>query len=124
MSMTCRRAGRVARVARVARVCLPVAAAALLVGAPGAGAATADCAAPHWVTAFAFSPSDATAATPLAASTLRIKVYPHLAGTAVRVHLTNRYGSGPVVVGAATVGVQQSGAALVCGRCASGAVRG
>jgi lysophospholipase L1-like esterase len=66
----------------------------------------------HWVGSWSASPSDASLTQPLARQTLRMVVAPHLAGTTVRVRLSNRFGTGPVTLGPVTLGRVSSGAAL------------
>jgi hypothetical protein len=68
----------------------------------------------HWVGSWSASPSDASPLQPtLVDQTLRMIVAPHLGGSVLRVHLSNRFGGLPVTLGPVTVGVQSSGASLV-----------
>ena len=62
-----------------------------------------------WVAAWTVPPSDAQAEGNLDSETLRNQIYPHQGGGLVRLHLTNRFGSGPVTVGAVSLGKQLSG---------------
>ena len=97
---------------------LVAAVAMLLAVSHSAGGATgsATSCATHWVGSWSASPSDANALAPtLLDQTLRMIVAPHLGGTVLRVHLSNRFGALPVTLGPVTVGVQSSGASLVPG---------
>ncbi|MFE3187451.1 GDSL-type esterase/lipase family protein [Nocardia sp. NPDC059240] len=103
-------------------------AATLRLGLPGLGvgpaAAEADsapeCGGSHWVGSWAAAPSDwlglaDPALVPqvsIADQTYRIVVTPHLGGSTLRIHLTNRYRPLPLTIGAVTVGVQTSGAGV------------
>lgn len=84
-------------------------------------AEAAGCTSQHWVASWAASPSDAS--TPIDATgvvipsatteeTLRMIITPHLSGSTMRVHLSNRFGSGSAKFGAVTVGTQTSGASV------------
>ncbi|HET9731192.1 MAG TPA: GDSL-type esterase/lipase family protein [Acidimicrobiales bacterium] len=84
---------------------------ALLVS--GTGAARATSPAGRWVASWAASPSDGSFPTdaallPVPAAiydqTARMVVTPHLGGSVLRVHLSNRFGSAPVTFGRVTVG--------------------
>ncbi|WP_280272972.1 GDSL-type esterase/lipase family protein [Nocardia wallacei] len=79
------------------------------------------CGGQHFVASWTGSPTDAV--TPLDASggpiplavddqTFRMVVTPHLGGSQLRVHLTNRFGVTPVTFDKVTIGNQVSGAAL------------
>ncbi len=70
-------------------------------------------AAEHWVASWTASPSDASAPVDAALlpvphmlddQTLRMVVTPHLGGDALRVHLSNRFGSTPLNFGHVTIG--------------------
>ncbi|HWF73474.1 MAG TPA: GDSL-type esterase/lipase family protein [Solirubrobacteraceae bacterium] len=74
---------------------------------PAATACTA-----HWVGSWATSPSGVSLTQRLADQTVRSIIAPHLAGSTLRVRLTNRYGLAPVTLGPVTVGGRGSGAAL------------
>jgi lysophospholipase L1-like esterase len=83
----------------------------------GSGACTAN----HWVASWAASPTDSltpidAAGLPvpgaLADQTLRMIITPHLGGAELRVHLSNRFGSGATTIGHVTVGIQTDGAAM------------
>jgi lysophospholipase L1-like esterase len=87
------------------------AACALGLSVPGALAATPSCA-NHWVGSWSAAPSDGSLTQQLANQTLRMIVAPHLAGTTVRVRLSNRFGAEAVTLGPATVGQVSAGAAL------------
>jgi lysophospholipase L1-like esterase len=77
------------------------------------------CAADHWVASWAASPTDSltpidAALLPvppeLADQTMRMIITPHLGGSELRIHLSNRFGSSVSTFGDVTVGVQASGA--------------
>lgn len=87
------------------------------------------CTGEHWVAAWTAPPqssslgrpddaelglADGTART-FADQTLRMFVAPHVAGGGLRVHLSNRFGTGPVTIGAATIGLRASGSSLAPG---------
>ena len=91
-----------------------LAAALLVLGLAPARSAAAACR-QHWVGSWAASPSDGSLSRLLVNQTLRMIVSPHLAGSTLRVHLSNRFGALPVTLGPVTVGVRSSGAALVAG---------
>ncbi|WP_051499175.1 GDSL-type esterase/lipase family protein [Nocardia sp. BMG51109] len=80
-----------------------------------------DCGGTHFVAAWTGSPTDAV--TPLDATggpvplavddqTFRMVVTPHLGGSQLRVHLTNRFGLAPVTFDNVSIGNQVSGAAV------------
>lgn len=69
----------------------------------------------HWVGSWAASPSGDSVTQSLADQTVRMIVAPHLGGRTLRVHLTNRYGAGPVRLGPVTIGVAGLGASLRSG---------
>jgi lysophospholipase L1-like esterase len=91
-----------------------VVAAALALGFAPAPSSAASCS-EHWVGSWAASPSDGSLLQLLTSQTLRMIVAPHLAGSSLRVHLSNRFGLLPVTLGPVTVGVRSSGAGLVPG---------
>ena len=71
-----------------------------------------------WVTTWAASPMQASPATAMSAGgfnnqTLREIIYPSAGGSRVRVRLSNVFGTQPLVIGAASIGVQLSGANVV-----------
>lgn len=73
-----------------------------------------------WVTTWAASPMQASVGNPLSLGgfdnqTLREVVYPSAGGDQVRVRLSNLFGTQPLVVGSASVGVELSGASVVPG---------
>lgn len=96
------------------------------VAAPSTLAASG-CPAPKWVGTWASVPSDASAGSdiadlfsasgdfkqPVNNSTVRAVLTPSMAGSTVRVHLSNRYGAVPVTFGHTTIAHKGSGAALV-----------
>lgn len=88
--------------------------------APASTAAPAACGT-HFVASWLASPTDAI--TPVDASggpipvevtdqTFRMIITPHLGGSEVRIHLTNRFGLTPVTFGRVSVAVQSSGATV------------
>lgn len=86
-------------------------------GRAGTGTPAADAAercAPDWVTAWQASPQ-AASGTWLGGRTLRMLVYPTATGSEVRVRLSNRYGSAPLVVGAVAAARSAGSAAVVPG---------
>jgi lysophospholipase L1-like esterase len=89
---------------------------ALAPAAPAGAAATPACGEPHWVGAWAASPSNgASVPAALSDQTARMIVNPTFGGERARVHLSNRFGSGPVTLAAVAIGVQEAGPALVAG---------
>ncbi len=106
----------------VAAVITLAIAASVVTGATSATAQPGDqhCDRERFVAAWTASPTDSL--TPLDASggpvplavddqTFRMVVTPHLGGEQLRLHLTNRFGQGPVTFGEVTVGEQTDGAA-------------
>jgi lysophospholipase L1-like esterase len=77
--------------------------------------AAADRCGPAWVTAWEASPQAVPPTQPLAGRTLRMIVRPQVTGSELRVRLSNRFGSGPLPLGAVTVAQAAAGAALVPG---------
>lgn len=72
----------------------------------------------HWVGSWTASPTDALFPTDagglpvpevLGDQTLRMVITPHLGGSTLRVHLSNRFGHAPVNFGRVTVGIASSG---------------
>jgi lysophospholipase L1-like esterase len=110
------------------RAAVAIAAAALAVAAPAASAATS-CSTARWVGAWAASPSDSSRGSDISDlfdpsgnlksttrnETTRAILTPSLGGSEVRVHLSNRFGDGPVTFARATVARRREGAALVPG---------
>jgi lysophospholipase L1-like esterase len=107
-----------------------VAALVLLLVVPSVSGAAA-CSAPRWLGAWEAPPSDASQGTsiedqfapseevtpgdkklPVSDATVRAVLTPTFGGSTVRVHLSNRFGSGPVTFMRVTIGKQSSGAAL------------
>lgn len=103
-----------------------VALAAVVVMAPGfllvspgvMASATTSPGADHWVASWTASPSDSgtpfdAAGLPvpqvLADQTVRMIVTPHLAGSVLRIHLSNRFGTAPAQFGQVTVGLDGDG---------------
>ncbi|MCL9758166.1 GDSL-type esterase/lipase family protein [Frankia sp. AiPa1] len=79
------------------------------------------CPSPRWVAAWAASPTDGKV--PFDASlgllpnqlnnqTIRMVITPHLGGSSIRVHLSNRFGSAPVTFTHVTIAPQGEGAAI------------
>jgi lysophospholipase L1-like esterase len=69
----------------------------------------------HWVGSWEASPSGVSVTQPLADQTLRMIIAPHLGGSTLRIHLSNRYGAAPVTLGPVTVGLEGAGASLLDG---------
>jgi lysophospholipase L1-like esterase len=89
-------------------------------GVPGAAAAAAGTA-PHWVASWAASPSDEVWPVDptfdpipivLVGQTIRDVITPHLGGSELRIHLSNRFGTAPTTFGHVTVGLRTSGAGV------------
>lgn len=68
----------------------------------------------HWVGSWIASPSDG-AGQRFSDQTLRMILTPHLAGSTLRVHLSNRFGSQPVTFDRVTIAGRRSGASLIPG---------
>jgi lysophospholipase L1-like esterase len=88
---------------------------------PGPPPASGACGGPHWVASWGAAQSDAAIGfdatfAPLPASyehrTIRNVISPHLAGSRIRVHVTNRYNTAPVTFGRVTVGVSDANGAV------------
>lgn len=103
--------------------------AAALLGTVGLGSGTSlaaakagyGCAGSRWVASWAASPTDSQVPldatgllTPqiLTNQSLRMVVTPHLGGSSIRIHLSNRFGGSAVTFGRVTVGKQTSGPAV------------
>ena len=73
----------------------------------------------RWVAAWAASPQTASSRSQFVAGfedrTIRDIVFSTLAGSRMRVRLSNAFGSGPLEIGRVSVGVQESGAGLLAG---------
>ena len=86
---------------------------------PGVGTAhrtaQADGCGPAWAAAWQASPQAVVPAQPLAGRTLRMIVRSQVAGSQVRVRLSNRFGTAPLPLGAVSVARAATGAALVPG---------
>jgi lysophospholipase L1-like esterase len=80
--------------------------------APAAYSAVPSCSGRHWVASWYAAPSDALLSQPPIEQTFRIQVSPLRGGTVARFRFSNRFGSGPVTFGDATVGRQLKGAAI------------
>ena len=115
---------------RSSRFCGALGAFVLLLLVPAVADASV-CSAPRWLGAWEAPPSDASQGTsiedqfapseestpgdkklPVSDSTVRAMLTPTFGGSTVRVHLSNRFGSGPVNFTRVTIGKQSSGAAL------------
>lgn len=90
-----------------------LAAAGALLAAGGSGSAEPRPPAAEWVGSWSATP--VVGSTAFADRTLREIVHPSLGGSAVRIRLTNAFGADGVLVDHVTVGVRDSGAALVAG---------
>lgn len=73
---------------------------------PAAYSALPSCSGRHWVASWYAAPSDALLSQPPIEQTFRIQVSPLRGGTVARFRFSNRFGSGPVTFGDATVGKQ------------------
>jgi lysophospholipase L1-like esterase len=69
----------------------------------------------HWVSTWNASPQAAWHPVALDGQTLRQIVHVSIGGTRVRVRLSNAYGAGSLVIGAARVGLRDAGASIVPG---------
>ena len=69
----------------------------------------------HWVATWSASPQRAGAPIQLQAQTLRQIVHTSLGGSAVRVRISNAYGTTGLVIGAAHVALSAGGASIVSG---------
>ncbi|MDQ1458489.1 MAG: hypothetical protein QOH28_4109 [Actinomycetota bacterium] len=112
-------------VRRLTALLITVAACALAL-APGASAAATSCAQPQWVAAWAGVPSDASPGTDISDlfspsgdvkgtvsnATVRAMLTPTFGGSSVRVHLSNRFGTGPVTFTKTAIAKQAEGAAI------------
>jgi lysophospholipase L1-like esterase len=96
-----------------AAILLPGAKAGAAAG-PQASAAASACVSTHWVGTWAADPSDG-AGQSFDNQTVRVVVTPHYAGTELRIHLSNRFGSSPVTFGTASVGRRAAGGGVVGG---------
>ena len=93
------------------------------------GSTTTACEGDHWIAAWIAAPQSSSlgraddvdfgladgAARTFHDQSLRMIVTPHVAGSAVRVHVGNRYGITALAVDAITIGVRDTGAAMVPG---------
>jgi lysophospholipase L1-like esterase len=92
-----------------------LAAAGTTSAAPAArGQSTPACGTAHWVATWTADPSGALGGG-FADQTLRIILTPHLGGSELRVHLSNRFGTKPVAFAQASVARRLAGAAVVAG---------
>jgi lysophospholipase L1-like esterase len=73
---------------------------------PAAYSAVPSCGSRHWVSGWYAAPSDALLSQPPLEQTFRIQVSPLQGGSSARFRFSNRFGSGPVTFGDATVGRQ------------------
>jgi hypothetical protein len=110
-----RRAGAALAVAAIAAAAVLVAAIARPASAPGQGLPAApSCPTTHWVAVWAADPGGLLGGG-LADQTLRIILTPHVGGDRLRVHISNRFGAGPVTCAGASVALRRAGAGLVPG---------
>ncbi len=104
-------------------IATPLVLATVLLGtlAPGNAQAAPNCTGNGWLASWAASPTDATVPTDatglptpqlLANQSLRMVLTPHLGGTSLRIHLSNRFGTAAVTFGRVTIGTQTTGAAV------------
>ena len=83
---------------------------------PAAHSRPRTCVESHWVASWTASPSDGGVSRALLSKqTLRMIVAPHLGGSRLRVHLSNRFGSSPITLGPVTVGLRGNGPSLASG---------
>lgn len=111
---------RPSRVASAVGVMLLVSVGLLSVTASSpSAAASISSASSRWVASWAASPSDDTwptdstltlIPTTLTMQTIRDVITPHLGGSQLRIHLSNRFDSSPTAIGHVTIGIQTSGA--------------
>ena len=106
--------------ATLAVVALAVGALTVVVGtrpaiASPAGRDEDDGCGPAWAAAWRTSPQALPPAQPLAGRTLRMIVRPQIAGSQVRVRLSNRFGTAPLPLGPVSVGRAATDAGLVPG---------
>lgn len=69
----------------------------------------------HWVSTWSASPQAASSPVALKGQTIRQIVRVSIGGKLVRVRLSNAYGAGPLVIGAAHVALRSTGAAIAAG---------
>jgi lysophospholipase L1-like esterase len=90
--------------------------------APGPPPPSGSCDGPHWVASWGAAQSDASIPfdatfsplpVPIGNETIRDVITPHLQGTRVRVHLTNRYNPSPMTFGKVTIGVSQANGGVI-----------
>ncbi|WP_027006789.1 GDSL-type esterase/lipase family protein [Conexibacter woesei] len=86
---------------------------ATFVALPAAGGAASG-AGTHWVGSWTAAPTNG-GYQPLTDQTVRSIIAPHLAGSRVRVHLTNRFGVAPLVITGATIGTAAPGGGVATG---------
>ena len=85
-----------------------------LTGVARAQSPLGQCATTHWVGAWTADPSG-TLASGFADETIRVVLAPHVGADHLRVHLSNRFGAGPVTFTRAAVAQSGAGAAIVDG---------
>lgn len=89
--------------------------ASVVPAAPAQGqSGSAPCDTTHWVGTWAADPSG-TLGSGSSDQTVRVILSPHIGGSALRVHLSNRFGRSPVTFNHASVALRQAGAGLVPG---------
>ena len=69
----------------------------------------------HWVGTWATAPAPSVAGQALINHTLRMTLRNSLGGDTVRVRISNAYGAGNLMIGAATMGLRSEGPAAVPG---------
>lgn len=84
-----------------------------LIPSTGQARGVSSCTGTHWVGSWMAAPSDALSSQAMSDQTVRMIIAPHLGGTSLRVHLSNRFGTGPITLGPVTIGIRGRGAALV-----------
>src|SRR5215217_3058190 len=67
----------------------------------------------HWVGTWAMAPAPSEAGVGLNNHTVRMHPRVSIGGDTIRVRISNAYGTGPLAVGAASIGLRTQGPALV-----------
>jgi lysophospholipase L1-like esterase len=113
---TARRIGRRSALVTAAAIAVLGAAVPAVQGAVADEKPPARCEGSHWVAAWtAPAQSSSAPARTFSDQSVRAIVTPHTAGSALRVHLGNRFGTSSLTIDAATVGAQSKGAAVAAG---------
>jgi lysophospholipase L1-like esterase len=82
---------------------------------PAIAAESDACGTDQWVTSWTASPSDNSSLLlpgSLSNQTVRMVITPHLGGSSLRLHLTNRFGASPFGIGHVTIAPQSSGSGI------------